>query len=267
MARPQLEGLSYFPHDTYASSDEKLEPLILLYGSKGYAFYFLHLEYIYRNKDLEFDISDAETREVITQKLHISADEYNQILQTALKKKCFDKNYFDECGKLTSEGIKKRAVSVLEKRERMRVAYEARVSAAETTHIKESKEKKSKVKKSIIYSSEHVQMAKKLKFLILQNNPGAKTPDDLTSWTADFDKMTRLDKRTLEQINIVMEFSQKDSFWKSNILSAGTLREKFDTLLLQKDRNKPQSKPEQKKSAKQLLIEEVDRRLKEEGAI
>lgn len=150
MARPQLEGLSYFPHDTYASSDEKLEPLILLYGAKGYAFYFLHLEYIYRNKDLEFDISDAETREVITQKLHISADEYNQILQTALKKKCFDKNYFDECGKLTSGGIKKRAVSVLEKRERMRLAYEARVSAAETTHIKESKVKKSKVKESII---------------------------------------------------------------------------------------------------------------------
>ena len=149
MARPQKEGLEYFSHDVYASSDEKIEPLLLLYGAKGYAFYFIHLEYIYRNKDLEFDISDAETREVIQQKLHVSADEYEQILQTTLKKKCFDKNYYDKFNKLTSNGIKKRASSVLEKREKMRVAYEKKnfcnVSAAETTHIKESKVKESKV--------------------------------------------------------------------------------------------------------------------------
>lgn len=97
-------------------------------------------------------------------------------------------------------------------------------------------------KKKDIYSSEIIRMADRLKFLILQNNPGAKTPTNLTKWQADFDKMKRLDKRTDEQIFAVMEFSQKDPFWKSNILSAGKLREKFDTLLLQKDRPKPQQK-------------------------
>ena len=93
----------------------------------------------------------------------------------------------------------------------------------------------------ILYSSEHVQMAEKLKSLILANNPGAKTPTDISMWAIEFERMTRIDKRTHEQIFTVMEFSQKDSFWKSNILSAGKLREKFDTLLLQKDRpNQPQ---------------------------
>jgi len=150
LARPQKEGLDYFPHDVYAASDPKLEPLLLLYGAKGYAFYFIHLEYIYRSANLEFDISDTETREVIAQKLHISADEYNQILESALKKNLFDKTYFDDTRKLTSNGVKKRAVSVLEKRERMRVAYEQKISAAETTHIKESKVKESKVKESNI---------------------------------------------------------------------------------------------------------------------
>jgi hypothetical protein len=145
LARPQKEGLDYFPHDVYASSDVKIEPLILLYGAKGYAFYFLHLEYIYRNSELEFDISDAETREVIQQKLHISAAEYNQILETTLKTKLFDKTYYDDTQKITSEGIKKRASIVLEKRERMRLVYEQKISAAETTHIKERKVKKSKV--------------------------------------------------------------------------------------------------------------------------
>ena len=145
MARPQKEGLDYFPHDVYAASDPKLEPILLLYGAKGYAFYFLHLEYIYRSNDLEFDISDAETREVIAQKLHISADEYNQILESVLKKNLFDKKCYGDTQKLTSNGVKKRASSVLEKRDRMRLAYEQKVSAAETTHIKESKVKESKV--------------------------------------------------------------------------------------------------------------------------
>ena len=137
MARPQKDGLDYFPHDVYASSDEKIEPLILLYGAKGYAFYFLHLEYIYRNQDLQFDVSDAETKEVICQKLKITADEYSQILNTALKKKCFDKKVFDETGTLTSNGIKKRASIVVKKRENMRNYYESNknieVSDAETT--------------------------------------------------------------------------------------------------------------------------------------
>jgi hypothetical protein len=150
MSRPQKDGLDYFPHDVYAASDPKLEPILLLYGAKGYAFYFIHLEYVYRSNDLEFDISDAETKEVIAQKLHISADEYNQILESVLKKNLFDKKYFNETQKLTSNGVKKRASSVLEKRDRMRLAYEQKVSAAETTHIKESKEKKSKVKESNI---------------------------------------------------------------------------------------------------------------------
>lgn len=93
------------------------------------------------------------------------------------------------------------------------------------------------------YSSEIIRMADRLKFLILQNNPGAKTPTNLTKWQSDFDKMKRIDNRTDEQIFAVMEFSQIDTFWKANILSAGKLREKFDTLLLQKDRPKPQQKP------------------------
>jgi DnaD/phage-associated family protein len=176
LARPQKEGLDYFPHDVYASSDEKIEPLILIYGAKGYAFYFLHLEYIYRNKELEFDISDAETREVIQQKLHISADEYEQILQTALKKKCFDKKYYEEFNKLTSNGIKKRAATVYEKREKMRIAYERKISSpvsdAETTHIKKRKVKKSKV--TIEEEEEKKQVGEIFQFF--SNNIGPITP-------------------------------------------------------------------------------------------
>ena len=191
MARPQKEGLDYFSHDVYAASDPKIEPILLLYGAKGYAFYFLHLEYIYRSNDLEFDISDAETREVIAQKLHISAEEYERILQTSLKKNLFDKTYYDDTHKLTSNGVKKRASSVFEKRERMRVAYEQRISAAETTHIKKSKVKKSKdkVKESKEYISvQHLSMTKD-EYEKLTSEYGQETVDNKIDYARNYAKL------------------------------------------------------------------------------
>ena len=151
MARPQKEGMDYFPHDVSAASDPKVEPLLLLYGANGYAFYFIHLEYIYREPNFEFDVSDTETRKVICQKLHLKLEEYEQILQTALKKNCFDKSYYEKTGRLTSNGVKKRALVVTEKREKMRQHYENKKIAEikpenkQKRHkVKESKEKKSK---------------------------------------------------------------------------------------------------------------------------
>ena len=153
MARPQKEGLDYFPHDTDASSDPKIEPLIILYGAEGYAFYFMHLEYIYKSADLSLDISDAETIQIFTRKLSITEKEYRQILKTALKHRCFDNEYYLQTGRLTSNGIQKRASVVIKKREEMRAAYEAKrgISDAETTqkfYSNEPETRQSKVKES-----------------------------------------------------------------------------------------------------------------------
>ena len=169
MARPQKEGLDYFPHDVDASGDPKIEPLIILYGSKGYGFYFMHLEYIYRTPDLMLDVSDAETREIFCNKLKINQEEYQQILNTALKHGCFDKELFSTSGILTSNGIKKRAGIVIKKRQEMQQRYQNRLLKQSEISVEETKEettpetpqskvKKSKEKKSInnnnIYTAE-----------------------------------------------------------------------------------------------------------------
>ena len=39
-------------------------------------------------------------------------------------------------------------------------------------------------------------------------------------------------KRTVEQIVYLMDWVQKDSFWKTNVLSVSKLREKYDQLVL-----------------------------------
>ena len=81
-------------------------------------------------------------------------------------------------------------------------------------------------------------LAQKLKTLILSNNPKARVPDNLQKWAYEIDKMIRLDKRTPKEIESVIEFSQNDSFWMANILSAATLRKQFDKLYLQSKRQR-----------------------------
>jgi hypothetical protein len=168
MARPKKLGLDYFPHDTDAMNDEKLEIMQLLYGNDGYAFYFKILERIYRTPELMLDISDDETRIVMIKKCNVHESMFDSMLQSALKNNLFDKKIFDEYGILTSNGIVKRAEVVISKRQKMRERYTNQgigVSDAETQQKlgkkraetiaetpqrkgKESKEKESKVKES-----------------------------------------------------------------------------------------------------------------------
>lgn len=89
-----------------------------------------------------------------------------------------------------------------------------------------------KPKKEFAEGSPELALAEKLQAFILGNNPNARTPTSLQKWAGDFDRMIRLDKRPIPEIEAVMEFSQRDSFWRSNILSAGKLREKYDQLYL-----------------------------------
>jgi phage replication O-like protein O len=69
---------------------------------------------------------------------------------------------------------------------------------------------------------------------IRANNPKFKEPK-LQIWCKDIDLMMRKDERTPEDIRNVIEFAQADSFWKSNILSTKSLREKFDRLYMQSE--------------------------------
>ena len=136
MSRPRSQGLAYFPHDTDALSDEKVERLTILDGSKGYMFYFGLLERIYRQPDFELDISDPETRQILAIKLCITNAEFEAILKTALKCGCFDPAIYNERRCLTSAGIKKRANVVIEKRLRMRDLYKSKkVSDAGTSAV------------------------------------------------------------------------------------------------------------------------------------
>ena len=76
-----------------------------------------------------------------------------------------------------------------------------------------------------------------LKTLIIKNNPNAKTPVNLLSWSKTVDLMIRIDKRSSDQIKKIIKKSQTHSFWKTNILSMEALRAQFDKVTMANNTN------------------------------
>ena len=98
-------------------------------------------------------------------------------------------------------------------------------------------EGESVVKKVYFQNEEPMILAITLATWIKSNNPQAKEPN-MQKWAKEFDLMLTRDKRNFNQIKTIIEFSQKDSFWRSNILSPEKLRKQFDQLVVKSKNTK-----------------------------
>lgn len=65
---------------------------------------------------------------------------------------------------------------------------------------------------------------------------GSLRPNVTTRWLRECDRLMRLDKRTPDQIERAIRWCQSDPFWRANVLSMPTLREKYDRLKLEHQR-------------------------------
>ena len=67
---------------------------------------------------------------------------------------------------------------------------------------------------------------------ILENNPNHKKPN-FEKWAQEIRLMRERDKRSEEQIEYLINWTQNHEFWHANILSPTKLRKQFDTLVMQ----------------------------------
>ncbi len=81
-------------------------------------------------------------------------------------------------------------------------------------------------------------LCKKLAEKMRANNPKVKVPDSLDAWGKEADRMLTRDKRTVQEVERVIDFSQADPFWRCNILSMPKIREKFDQLYMKMEATK-----------------------------
>lgn len=100
-------------------------------------------------------------------------------------------------------------------------------TTTETTQRKSSSRKRVYDESSVEY-----QLANRLYEKILANDANFKKPN-LNSWADHIRLMMERDQRTAQQIEYLIDWSQNNSFWQSNILSTKKLREKATTLILQ----------------------------------
>jgi len=157
MARPRKEGMDYFPHDTDATDDEKIDAMRALFGNDGYAFYFILCERIYRTNEAELDVSKPVLLLPIAKKLLVTQDRFDEMLDAAFELGLLSRDDYETRGVITSNGIKKRFDEVRQMRNRWRKNKDKTViheenpvenSGENAEETRESKAKKSKVKKS-----------------------------------------------------------------------------------------------------------------------
>ncbi|PGC72653.1 hypothetical protein [Bacillus wiedmannii] len=107
------------------------------------------------------------------------------------------------------------------------------------------------------FSTSDLENAKLLFELMLLNNPSAKEPN-LEKWANDFRLMREKDNRTDEAIKYLINWTQKDDFWSTNILSPAKLRKQFDALIVKIKKEKAKTQPKVVKGKQELREEDFD---------
>lgn len=86
--------------------------------------------------------------------------------------------------------------------------------------------------------AEAVELAQLLSDKIFENLPTRTPPTEaqLIAWACEADRLYRIDGHGWPDIRQVLEWSQRHTFWQSNILSMGALRKQWNRLVAQMNR-------------------------------
>lgn len=121
-------------------------------------------------------------------------------------------------------------------------------SDKQSTAFKKERKKEGKKEKKDTPSDEGMRLAGLLRDAVLKWKADARTPDSLTAWANDIDKMINIDKRKPESIEAVLKWLPTDNFWPKNVRSGDKLRIQFDVLESGMNKPQPNRQPEAAKN-------------------
>lgn len=152
MARPNKQGIDYFPFDVDFFSDIKIRKIARACGSQATSILICLLCNIYKDKGY-YILWDEDLPFVIADTVGVSEGAVKEVILKALQVDFFDQDIYNKHNVLTSLGIQKRFKSAVYKREKIEYIEEYIVSDVKNqvsdvrstqSKVKERKEKKSK---------------------------------------------------------------------------------------------------------------------------
>lgn len=169
MARPQKEGLDYFPLDTGLFEDNSMKVVKGKYGTQGILLYVYLLCSVYKDKGYFLPYND-DINCIASSELNMDTGQVKKMVDFLCEKELFDSKLFKDEKILTSKGIQKRfqfAIKSRAARRKIPIVDKYWLLDAEDTnsfisfseenggfsHEKYPKENKRKENKNILYKT------------------------------------------------------------------------------------------------------------------
>ncbi len=120
MARPQKEGLDYFPLDVDMDQDDKIALIEARYGLIGFGVVIRLFMKIYKNSYF-YEWTEKEQL-LFARRVNVDINIINEIINDCLKWGIFDKSIYEKHKVLTSRGIQRRYLKAADRRQRVQIS-------------------------------------------------------------------------------------------------------------------------------------------------
>lgn len=120
MARPQKEGLDYFPLDVDMDQDDKIALIEARYGLIGFGVVIRLFMKIYKNSYF-YEWTEKEQL-LFARRVNVDINVINEIINDCLKWGIFDKSIYEKHKVLTSRGIQRRYLKAVDRRQRVQIS-------------------------------------------------------------------------------------------------------------------------------------------------
>ncbi|MEY7998636.1 DUF4373 domain-containing protein [Clostridium sp. Mt-5] len=133
MARPQKEGLEYFPLDVDMDQDDKVALIEAQHGLVGFGVVIKLLMKIYKHG---YFYEWTEKQQLLfSKRVNVDINSLNVIINDCIKWDLFDKKVFETCKVLTSKGIQKRYLEAVGRRQKVKIYKEYLLLDNETINV------------------------------------------------------------------------------------------------------------------------------------
>jgi len=267
VARPTKEGLEYFPIDVGIADDDKLVVVIGKFGTLGFGIIVRLMTEVYKNGYF-YPWTERE-HYTFSNRISVDINTVLSVVSECIKWGFFHQKLYEDYGILTSAGFQKRYLTATYRRAKNSILPEYLLivsddkneiiddkkpvidinMSAESTQskVKESKVNKSKEKekkpsprqpKTYAEDTLYFKMASYLHQLIMNYAESLSVGHlvhnaNLQTWADDCRKIIELDKRDKDEVRKVMMWTANHAFWQKQILSASTLRAKYERLCIE----------------------------------